>query len=95
MANDRAIATLKLITGFTDEELTLVLSYFNRKLFKKRDIVIPAGQVADEVYFVVKGCLRLFYMKDGVDRTTYFFTEHMFAGTYDSFLSRRPSLIAM
>ena len=95
MTNDRAMTTLKLITGFTDEELEFVLGYFERKVFSKRSVVIPAGQVADEVYFVVKGCLRLYYMKDGVDRTTYFFTEHMFAGTYDSFLSRRPSLIAM
>ena len=95
MRADPTFSTLKHITGFSDAELGLVMGYFERKVFRKRSLVHPAGKVANAVYFVESGCLRLFYTKDGVDRTTYFFTEHMFAGTYDSFISRKPSLIAM
>lgn len=95
MRADPTFSTLKHITGFSDAELELVLGYFERAVFKKRHLVQPAGKVANAVYFVESGCLRLFCSKEGVDRTTYFFTEHMFAGTYDSFLSRRPSLIAI
>ena len=95
MRTTPSFSTLKYITGFSDTELDLVLDYFERRVFKKRSLVQPAGRVANAVYFVESGCLRLFYTKDGVDRTTYFFTENAFAGTYDSFISRKPSLIAI
>jgi CRP-like cAMP-binding protein len=35
--------------------------------------------------------MRLFYIKDGIDISAYFFTENMFAGAYDSFASRKSS----
>jgi CRP-like cAMP-binding protein len=34
-------------------------------------------------------------LKEGEELSTYFFTENMFAGTYDSFISRKPTQIAM
>jgi CRP-like cAMP-binding protein len=92
---DNNINTLKQITGFSDSELEIVLKYFITKTFKKKTIILEAGKVADEVYFITKGCVRLFYEKDGQNLTTYFFTENMFAGTYDSFISRKPTRIAM
>jgi len=92
---EKSILTLKEITGFNDKELAIVLKHFSRKSFKKKAILIEAGKVADEVYFVSKGCIRLFFDKEGEEVTTYFFTEHMFAGTYDSFISRKPTQISM
>ena len=89
------INTLKQITGFTDSELDVVLQYFKQKNYKKKTVIIEVGEVANEVFFVVKGCLRLFCWKDGAELSTYFFTENMFAGTYDSFISRKPTRIAM
>lgn len=87
--------TLQQITGFTADELDVVMQYFVRKDFRKKTTVVSIGEVADAVFFVVKGCLRLFCWKDGVELSTYFFTENMFAGTYDSFISRKPTRIAM
>ena len=86
---------LRQITGFTDGELDIVLQYFKQKNYKKKTVIIEAGEVANEVFFVVKGCIRLFCLKDGTELSTYFFTENMFAGTYDSFISRKPTQIAM
>lgn len=89
------INTFKQITGFTDSELDVILQYFKEKNYKKKTVIIETGEVADEVFFVVKGCIRLYCWKDGQELSTYFFTENMFAGTYDSFISRKPTLIAM
>ena len=52
---------------------------------------MTAGKIAKEVYFIKSCCIRLFYEKDGEDISAYFFTEKMFAGAYDSFISRKPS----
>ncbi len=89
------INTLKQITGFTDSELDFVLQYFKQKDYRKKAVIIETGEIANEVFFVVKGCIRLYCWRDGVELSTYFFTENMFAGTYDSFISRKPTRIAM
>lgn len=91
MTNENIIDTIKQMTGFTDSELGFVLRHFEKKSIKKKTNILHAGITAKEVYFIIKGCIRLFYEKDGEDISAYFFTEKMFAGAYDSFISQKPS----
>jgi CRP-like cAMP-binding protein len=91
MTNDNIINSIKQITGFTDFELGIVLKHFENKTIKKKTNILKAGKIAKEVYFILSGCIRLFYEKDGEDISAYFFTEKMFAGAYDSFISQKPS----
>lgn len=95
MENTEVKNTLKQLTGFSDAELDIVLPFFIQKSFKRKAAIIELGEVSNEVFFVVKGCTRLFCEKDGLELSTYFFTENMFAGTYDSFISRKPTRVAM
>jgi len=83
--------TIRRSTGFSEPELTLVLQKFVRKQFKKKTILLSAGHTAREVYLLLEGCMRLYYEKDGEDISAYFFTEGMFAGAYDSFITQQPS----
>ncbi len=71
------------------------MPYFENKNFKKKTILLQSGKIANEVYFIVNGCVRLFCYKDGHELSTYFFTENMFAGSYDSFISRKPSKVSI
>lgn len=91
MIDNKSKNSLKQITGFSDSELEIVLKYFGTKNLKKKTNLLQAGKIAIEVYFIVSGCIRLFCKKDGEELSTYFFTEQMFAGAYDSFISRKPS----
>jgi len=91
MTNDNILNLMRQITGFSDAELELVMKYFEVKNIKKKTILLKAGDTAQELYFIVSGCMRLFYEKDGADISAYFFTDMMFAGAYDSFASRKPS----
>ena len=96
MTNDDNInQSMKLITGFTDSELAIVMKHFETKTFKKKTNILKAGKTAKEVYFILSGCIRLFYEKDGEDISAYFFTEKRFAGAYDSFISQKPSRLSM
>ena len=79
------------MTGFTDIELSIVLKHFETKNIKKKTNLLKSGTTAKEIYFIVTGCIRLFYEKDGKDISAYFFTEKMFAGAYGSFISQKPS----
>jgi CRP-like cAMP-binding protein len=58
----------------TDEKQAITdLSVFHA--FKKGAVLLAAGDFSDESYFVMKGCLRCYYVIDGEERTTAFFTE--------------------
>ena len=82
-------------TDFDDSELGIIMPYFEFKYFKKKTHLLDVGKVSNEVYYLIKGCIRLYCEKDGEELSTYFVTENMFAGSYDSFLARRPSKVAI
>ena len=91
MINNEILNSIKKITDLSNAEIGLILNKFETKIIKKKTILLAADEIAKEIYFVVRGCLRLYYVKDGVDISAYFFTEGMFAGAYDSFISKQPS----
>jgi CRP-like cAMP-binding protein len=45
------------------------------KSFPKGTILLKEGAVSNECYFIVKGCIRSYYVKDGEERTIEFYTE--------------------
>jgi CRP-like cAMP-binding protein len=58
-----------------EEERNAILSL---KLFRpvtKGTILLHAGQKSQESYFVLKGCIRIYYIIDGEEKTTAFYTE--------------------
>ena len=69
----------------------IFLSRFKEKNIPRKTTILSYGKVAQEVYFVIRGCMRLYYDKDGVDISAFFFTENMFAGAYDSFTTKTKS----
>ena len=91
MTPDTLIQSIRQLADFSDEELGVILAKFEPRSIKKKTNLLPTGSVAKEVYFIISGCMRLFYEKDGEDISAYFFTEGTFAGAYDSFTSRQPS----
>ena len=89
------IEIFRQFTDFNDSELEIIMPYFEIKYFKKKTHLLDVGKVSNEVYYLIKGCIRLYCEKDGEELSTYFFTDNMFAGSYDSFLARRPSKVAI
>jgi len=95
MNETEKIKHFRQFTDFNDSELEIIMPYFETRKFKKKSILLDIGKVSNEVFYIIKGCIRLYCEKDGEELSTYFFTENMFAGSYDSFLSRRPSKVAI
>jgi CRP-like cAMP-binding protein len=89
------IDIFRQFTDFDDSELEIIMPYFEPKKFKKKTTLLDIGKVSNEVFYLIKGCIRLYCEKDGEELSTYFFTENMFAGSYDSFLSRKKSKVAI
>jgi CRP-like cAMP-binding protein len=59
----------------TADEQDLILSLDLFRLEKKGSILLREGQQPQYVYLVLKGCLRSYYVIDGEERTTDFYTE--------------------
>ena len=95
MNDQDKIRLFKQFTDFNDRELRVIMPYFEFKIFKKKSILLDIGEVSNEVFYLIQGCIRLYCEKDGEELSTYFFTENMFAGSYDSFLSQQPSKVAI
>lgn len=75
----------------TEKELEKLVNNFEPRVVPKKTTLVQAGRAADEIYYLRSGCIRLYYLKEGVDISAYFFTEKMFAGAYDSFITQTPS----
>lgn len=45
------------------------------KSFQKDHILIKEGEYTNEYYFVIKGCIRCYFIVDGEEKTSAFYTE--------------------
>ncbi|MGC4118233.1 MAG: Crp/Fnr family transcriptional regulator [Myxococcales bacterium] len=57
--------------------------------------LLREGEVADTMYLVRSGCLRLWFNDDGRDVTFQFFFEDQPVSSLESFLGREPSLFSL
>lgn len=83
---------LKTFVVFTEEEWLLFRQHLQQKTLKKKDFFIKAGQVCNEISFIVSGSVRFYHVKDGEEITSYFCLDHELVSSYKSFLTRQPSI---
>lgn len=60
-----------------------------------KTILLEEGKIADRLYLIRKGCLRLFFYNEGKDITFQFFFEGDFVASFDSLYKRKPSLFSL
>ena len=76
--------------SLTEDEKNAMVSLDIFRTVKKGTILLEAGQKSNDGYFVLKGCIRTYYMVDGEEKTTAFYTE-MEGITPNCVLSKEPS----
>ena len=59
----------------TEPEKQVIVDLALFKRFDKGTVLVRAGELSNAYYFVVKGCLRAYYLIDGEEKTTAFYTE--------------------
>ncbi len=55
-------------------------------------VLTNVGDIPKSIYFVVSGCVRMYYLSDGKEITGFIFEENTFAGSIDSYFSKESSL---
>ena len=60
-----------------------------------KTILLEEGKVADRLYLIRKGCLRLFFYNEEKDITFQFFFEGDFVASFESLYKGTPSLFSL
>lgn len=76
--------------NLTEEEREAMLDLDIFRTVKKGTVLLSEGQKTKESFFVLKGCIRTYYLKEGEEKTTAFYTE-MEALTPPCVITKTPS----
>lgn len=83
---------LQPLAALTNDEKSIIENAFTFRQVAKKFQLLQEGKIAKELYFIVKGLVRLFYTKAGEEITGYIFKEGLFASSYESFLRQTPGI---
>lgn len=61
----------------SDAEIDQIFQMIKTRSYKKGTVLLREGQLGNVCYFVLQGCIRQYYLSDGTEKTTSFFTEGM------------------
>lgn len=85
---------VKLISRYltlTAEECQAFTDCIPIKTYKKGDVILREGQISRDSYFVIKGCVRKYYIIDGEERTTEFYVEDESVASLQSYQNKTPA----
>lgn len=68
---------------------------FTRLEVPARTVLLREGDVAKQAFFIEKGCLRVWFNRQGKDLTFQFFFEQQTVSSLDSFRHHTPSLFSL
>ena len=76
--------------SLTEEEKEAIIALDIFRSVKKGTVLLKEGQKTNEGYFVLKGCMRAYYIIDGEEKTTDFYTE-LEGVTPNCVVTKKPS----
>lgn len=76
--------------SLSEDEKKALISLDMFRSFNKDTVLLKEGQVSKEGYLVLKGCIRTYYIINGEERTTGFYTE-MESLTPQCVINKTPS----
>ncbi|MBT8220091.1 MAG: Crp/Fnr family transcriptional regulator [Bacteroidia bacterium] len=59
--------------------------------YRKGDILLEEGEVADCMFVILQGCVRTYFRKDGVQNTISLRKENEFCISWESYITQTPS----
>lgn len=84
----------KFISNFsflTADEAETIAENTVLKEFKIGTLLLEEGNVSKECYAVIRGCVREYFIKDGIEKTTAFFTEGQSVNSFSSYTNQVAS----
>ncbi len=90
--NKYLIQYLSEKTSMDEESIVQIASHFELLKTKRKEIIEMQSQICKNLYFINKGCLRLYEVdKKRNEITAYFAFENSFITPLTSFITQKPS----
>ncbi|MER3375904.1 MAG: Crp/Fnr family transcriptional regulator [Allomuricauda sp.] len=84
------------LINLTDEEFDMVLSHFEPIKKRKHQYLVQEGELVDKEFWVLKGCLKSYFVDDeGKEHILQFGMENWWITDYESFVKHTPSKISI
>jgi CRP/FNR family transcriptional regulator, anaerobic regulatory protein len=75
-----------------DNDIEILNKYIKIEKFKKKEFLLKEGQVCRSIYFVEKGCLRMYFVNNKMsEQITQFALENWWISDFFSFIDNKPS----
>src|SRR4051812_35639293 len=92
MNTELLLKELQSVTEFSEKDFPEFLKLFSPFSVKKNDFFYKAGEIPKYSPFVLKGCLRKYFINEaGEEQTLYFAEESWFAGELDCMKANKPT----
>jgi len=76
----------------SEEDFDEILNSFSYKKFSKNQVVLNNGNICKEFYFIVTGCMRVFFVSEqGNEKTNHIAFENSIITAMSSFITQTPS----
>jgi CRP-like cAMP-binding protein len=100
IANTEAYQKLRtfykgVLPYFEDADWQIMEQMLTTRWVKKGELICKPGQVCNQISFIASGLVRLYHIVDGRDKVLCFVNEDNYVSDYQSFLTRKPSHIAI
>lgn len=90
--NINLIQQIRKLVVLNEREVTVFNKYVETHLLKKKEFINPENSVCKQLYFVEKGCLRMYFINNkGVEQITQFALDGWWISDYQSFMNKTPS----
>jgi len=78
--------------SLSEEEIAYFHSLLKHQKVKKKSFLLQEGEICDFEAFILKGCIRTYYLdKEGVETILLFAVEEWWVSDLSSFSERKPS----
>lgn len=76
----------------SESEVDVLGKYLEIHQYKKKEFLLQESKVCNKLYFVEKGCLRMYFInKKGVEQITQFALDGWWISDYQSLMNNTPS----
>ena len=86
------IGHIRKYVEINDASIALLIKYITPLKLKRKGFLLKEGQVCQSIYFVEKGCLRMYFIDSKLnEQITQFALEHWWMADHFSFIDNKPS----
>lgn len=87
---------IKQMIEISEDELNDFLSGATTKTFKRHEIISSPNTVPNEIFFIIKGIIRVAITDNkGTEHTIHFALENQFIADYSNFIQKQPSIYSL